>query len=489
MLALSTATLAETKPALTSKPYQKPLDTSLPKESTSELPELGDASQTVLSPLDEQRIGTEIMRDVSVSDDVVQDIEVIDYLQGLGNRLVAASDDKNQTFNFFVVLDPSINAFALPGHVIGVHTGLLLATNSESELASVLGHEIGHETQHHLARMLAKQKTDSFKNIAGIAVALLVARANPELANGALVTASAAGVQRQLDYTREHEREADRVGLTIMENAGFDPRGMPAFFTTLQRGTRFSEGGAPSFLRTHPLTTERIADVEGRVANMPYKQVPDSLSFQLIRAKLRANTGLAQDVIEQFQSNIKEHRFASEAAEHYGLVVAMLRKNDATNASNELKWLKSNAPKNPLIETLAARIEVARNNPQTAAAQYASALSAFPNYRALIYGYAEHFLAINQTDKAIKLVQSKQSLYPNDAYFYEVLAKAYNAKGKSLLSYQAQSESYYRKFNLKKAVEQMDFATKAKDGSFYEKSIVEARLKELQRLQDNEKPA
>jgi len=412
---------------------------------------------------------------------------VIDYLQGLGNRLAAASDDKTP-FNFFVVQDPSINAFSMPGHVIGVHTGLLLATNTESELASVPGHEIGPETQHHLARMLAKQKTDSIKNIAGIAVALLVARANPQLTSGALATTSAAGVQRQLDYTREHEREADRVGLTIMANAGFDPRAMPAFFTTLQRGTRFSEGSAPSFLRTHPLTTERIADVDNRVEAMPYKQVPDSLNFQMIRAKLRASSGLAQAQVDQFNENIKEGRFANETAEHYGLALALLRKNDVVGASNQLKWLKANAIKNPLIETLAGRIEVARNNPKTAASQYAAGLSLFPTHRALIYGYAEHFLAIKQPEKAIQLVQSKQNLYPNDAYFYEILAKAYSAKGKNLLSYQAQSESYYRKYNLPKAVEQMELASKSKDGSFYEQSIVEARLKELRRLQENEKP-
>jgi predicted Zn-dependent protease len=492
VLLYASSVIADTKPILTSKPYQKPqeskpLDTSLPKDIDSQLPELGDDSQTVLTPLEEQRIGIEIMRDVAVSDDVVQDIEVIDYVQGLGNRLAAASDDKSP-FNFFVVQDPTINAFSMPGHVIGVHTGLLLATNSESELASVLGHEIGHETQHHLARMLAKQKNDTIKNIAGIAVALLVARANPQLTSGALATTGAAGVQRQLDYTREHEREADRVGLTIMVNAGFDPRAMPAFFTTLQRGTRFSEGSAPSFLRTHPLTTERIADVDNRVETMPYKQVPDSLNFQLIRAKLRANSGLAQTQVDEFKDNIKEGRFANEVAEHYGLAIALLRKNDTVGSSNQLKWLRANAPKNPLIENLAARIEVANNNPKSAATQYAAGLNLFPTHRALIYGYADHFLAIKQPDKAIQLVQSKQSLFPNDAYFYEILAKAYTAKGKNLLSYQAQSESYFRKYNLAKAIEQMELAAKAKDGSFYEQSIVEARLKELHRLQENEKP-
>ena len=473
----------------------KPLNTNLPSPTDldSSLPDLGDVSQTVLSPRDEQRIAEQILRQVAVSDEVLQDIEVTDYLQTLGNRLAAASPDKQQKFNFFVVRDNSINAFAMPGGVIGVHTGLILASNSESELASVIGHEVGHVTQRHLARMLAQQKYDTFKNIAGIALALLVARANPDLASGALTASSAAGVQRQLDYTREHEREADRVGLSILDNAGFDTRAMPAFFTTLQRGTRFIEGGAPSFLRTHPLTAERIADVSNRVESMPYRQVTDSLEFNLVKAKLRAADGLAQGAIDQFEDNIKERRFANETAEHYGLAVAMLRKNDLAGVANQLKWLRANAQKNNMqnafVENLGARLEVVKNNPQGAASQYAKALTMFPNHRSLIYGYSEHFLAINQPDKAIKLVQDKLSLYPNDAYFYDILAKAYSAKNRNLLRFQAQGESYYRQYNLKRAIEQMEFAAKAKDGNFYEHSIVEARLKDLRRLEEIEKLA
>lgn len=490
VLLVANSSLADgtAKPAITSKPYNAPLNTNLPKDVSSDLPELGDNSQTVLTPLEEQRIGEQIMRDVMTSDDVVQDVEVVDYVQNLGNRLVAASEAKDQQFNFFVVKDSSINAFAMPGGVVGVHTGLIASANSESELASVLGHEIGHVTQHHLARMLAQQKIDTFKNIAGIAAAILLARANPDLATGALTTATAAGVQRELDYTREHEREADRVGLNVMQNAGFDPRAMSAFFSTLQRNTRFIDGTAPSFLRTHPLTVERIADMQNRVDGMPYRQVTDSFDYQLVRAKLRATTGLAGDSTALFRANIKEHRYANEAAEHYGLAVALLRKNDMTGAAAEVKWLRTNAPKNPFIETLAAKFEVARNNPQAAAQQYAAGLALFPNYRALIDGYAELFLSTNQPDKAISFVQSKLTVYPKDGDLYDLLAKAYNLKGKQLLRYQAQGEAYYRKYNLPRAVEQMELATKATDGSFYEKSIVEARLKELQRLQKNEKP-
>jgi len=484
-VSLFSSTLSFAEGFISGKPYDKSinLDTSLPPDLHEDLPELGDVSQTVLSAQDEQNIAEQILAEVAMSDEVLQDAEVVDYLQSLGNRLAAASDDKLQTFYFFVVKDNSINAFAIPGGVIGVHTGLFLSSNSESELASVLGHEIGHVTQHHLARILAKQKTDTFKNIAGIAVALLVARTNPELASGALATSSAAGIQRQLDYTRAHEREADRVGLSILENAGFDPRGMPAFFTTLQRGSRFVEGSAPSFLRTHPLTSERISDVENRVAMMPYKQVASSADYYFVRAKLRTYEGLAQTVIDQFSHNIQTGRYANEAAEHYGLAVAMLRKNDVVGASRQIKWLDDRQIKSAFIENVKARIAVIQNNPQKVAEQYASAIKQYPQNRALVYGYADHFLALKQTKQMIALVKAKQAPYPNDAHFYELLAKAYFIEQKELLRFQAQGEAYYRQYNVDKALEQMGFASKAKDGSFYEKSIVEARLKDLQRLQ------
>lgn len=456
---------------------------------TNELPELGDASQTVLSPLQEQAIAEQILRDVATSDEVLQDVEVTDYLQALGEKLVSNGPDKRQKFNFFVVQDNSINAFAMPGGVIGVHTGLILGANSESELASVLGHEIGHVTQHHLARMLASQKYDTFKNIAGIALALLVARANPQLASGALTTASAVGVQHQLDYTREYEREADRIGLQILDSGGFDVRAMPAFFTTLQRGTRFAEGSAPSFLRTHPLTAERIADVANRVEQMPYRQVSDSIEFNYVRAKLRAITGPVQSAIDVFEQNIREHGYSNEAAEHYGLAVAYVRKNALAQAEKEVAWLKKNVPQHAMIENLSARLQVAKNNPQQAAKQYAMALKLFPDNRALIYGYAEHFLAIKQADNAVILVKEKQALYPEDAYLYDLMARAYTMQNKVLLIHQAQGEAYYRRYDLARAIEQMDLAVKANDGDFYQKSIVEARLKQLRvMLGDEKKP-
>ena len=445
----------------------------------NELPDLGDSSQLIISAKEEQAIARAILKEVAVSPEIVQDIEVIDYLKNLGNRLVAYSPNKTQQFNFFVVNESSINAFAMLGGVIGVHTGLILASNSESEVASVLGHEIAHVTQRHLPRMIAQQKTDSIKTVLGIALALLVARANPQLSAGTMTAASAMGVQKQLDYTRDHEKEADRVGFQILTDAGFDGRAMVSFFSTLQKGSRFSEGAAPSFLRTHPITTERISDISNRVKDTRYRQIPDNPDFVYIKSKLRATNGTPQSAVDEFEGNIRDKRYMNEAAERYGLAIAYMRKNDFVRARQEVDWLKTNAKKDALIETLACKLEVATNQSTQALNLYLKALNIYPNYRALIYGLAELYLMTNEPEKTIRLINDKLNIYPDDSYFFELLSKAYSKQGKELLQYQAQSEAYYRKFNLPRAIEQMEFAAKSKDGNFYQKSIVESRLKQL----------
>jgi predicted Zn-dependent protease len=453
-----------------------------PAVAANELPDLGDISARVLSPLQEQAIANQIMRDVMRSNQVVSDPEINDYIQNLGYRLAANGPDKRQQFNFFVVQDNTINAFAMPGGVIGIHTGLILAANTESELAGVVGHEIGHVVQRHLARMLAQQQQDTLLNIASLGLALLAARSNPQLGSGAMTAASAGAVQKQLDYTREHEREADRVGLQILDNAGFDTRGMPDFFNTMLKSSRFVDGSAPSFLRTHPLTTERITDVRNRVESMPYRQVPDSQEFQYVRAKLRAAHGSAAQAVTYFQESLRERRFSNEAAEQYGLGLALMRNNNLEAAAKQVEWLRKNAARHPYIETFAAKVLVAQRDAEAAGKQYAQALHQFPNHRALAYGYVEHFLAKGQADQALKLIAEKQPAYPDDPYFYELKSQAYTMQGKNLLRHQAQGEAYYRRYNLQGALEQMDLAAKANDGDFYQQSIVEARLNQLKQM-------
>lgn len=451
------------------------------------LPDLGDYSQTVLPPQEERRIGEEIMREIRASGQMVSDIEVTDYIGALGYRLAANSSENTRAFSFFVIQDPTINAFALPGGFIGVHTGLLQNTRSESELASVLAHEIGHVVQHHISRMVEQQKRDTIPSIAALAASILIARANPQLAQAGIVGTQAGSIQRQLDFTRENEREADRVGLQILNDSGFDTRAMPAFFETLMKNTRVSEGSAPAFLRTHPLTTERIAEIRNRVEQMPYRQVPDSVEFQLVRAKLRSMEGTAKEAARFFKENLREKRYTNEASQHYGLALATMRGQDYQRAEHELEVLKTQLPRHPMVETLSANLLLAEGRAQDALKRFQDALADFPKHRGLIYGYAEALLSMNKIDDAARFLSDKQALFPDDGYLYELQAQAYTRQGKNLLGHQAQGEAYYRNFDLGAAVEQMELAVKSGDGDFYQQSIVEARLKQLRQQQGDPK--
>src|SRR5438874_12574513 len=215
--------------------------------------------------------------------------------------------------------DHSINAFALPGGFVGVHTGLLTAADTESALASVLAHEISHVTQRHIARMLGQQQQLQMPMLAALAAAILLGRARPDLASGAAAAAQGAAVSQTLAYSRDFEREADRVGLQAVGAAGFDPRAMAAFFEKLQRSTRVSDDGSlPGYLRSHPVTTERIADVQNKAAGLPYRQHPDSPEFHFVRAKLRAEAGEPREAVASFESALREHRYVTEAAARYG---------------------------------------------------------------------------------------------------------------------------------------------------------------------------
>ena len=231
----------------------------------NDLPELGSHFDNLLTANDEKKITFQILSQVYQSNNVINDSEINNYIERLGSKLSMEGTDDKLSLKFFIIDDPSINAFAMLGGIIGIHTGLIFAANTESELSSVLSHEIAHITQKHLLRLFDSQARNSFKSYLALAIAILAARSNPQVASGAIVAANAAQVQSALDFTRENEKEADRVGIEILNKSGFDPKGFIDFFRTLQRFNTFSSGAAPSFLRTHPITSDRISDIQDRL--------------------------------------------------------------------------------------------------------------------------------------------------------------------------------------------------------------------------------
>ena len=450
-----------------------------PRAFAQALPDLGGVDMA-LSPQMERRIGEGIMREIRQDPSYLDDADTEDYLQSLGSRLVQANPAARQDFQFFVLRDHTINAFALPGGFVGVHTGLILNADTESELASVLAHEIGHVSQRHIARMLAQQDKLQMPVMVALAAAILLGRSRPDLAVGAAAAAQGGAVQASLGYSRDFEREADRVGLQTLENAGFDPRAMAAFFEKLQRSTRVSDDGSmPGWLRTHPVTTERIADAQNKAAAMPYRQHPDTPEFQLVRAKLRAESGDARDAAAGFQSALREQRYANEAAAHYGLADALLRAGRVAEAQAELQRLRALGVASPMIETLAARVAQAARDTAGAKRILTEAHKRYPYSRALAYAYIAALQDAGSNDAALAALGDSLKLYPRDSRLYALQAKTYSALGKRLLQHSSQGEAYALQGSLPAAIEQFQLARSAGDGDFYQLSVVDARLKEL----------
>ena len=460
---------------------------AVPEAPAQTLPELGDTSGALLSPSLERKIGEEAMQEIRHDPAYLDDPELTEYVNEVGRRIVSASSDTQQDFEFFVVRDNTINAFAMPGGFVGVHTGLLLAAQTESEFAGVLAHETAHVTQHHLARMLAKQDQMSIPTMAAFVLGLLAARARPDVAQAVIAGTAAANAQSQLNYTRDFEREADRVGFQYLQQAGFDVSAMGTFFERMQKATRLYENNAPVYLRTHPLTTERIADMENRAQNAVYKQSPDSPEFYLTRAKLVASQGQPRDAVIHFNEVVREHRYANEGAAHYGLASALARAKDYSRALSEADAARKVLGPDPMIELLTARIRVAQGNPAAAKDILRSALSRHPNYRPLHYAYVETLQGMGQHQAAVAWLADLVKSYPRDARLYALQAKSYAASGKRLLHHQALAENYYLQGTLPAAIEQLQLAQRSGDGDFYQLSAVEARLRDLRTQQAEEK--
>ncbi|WP_051566812.1 M48 family metalloprotease [Herminiimonas sp. CN] len=463
------------------------------------LPTLGDADSDALSPLMERKLGEEIMRDIRRDPDYLDDAPVLEYLNAFGSSLVAARPEVRGEagfdFSFFAVRDATLNAFALPGGFVAVHSGLVLAAQSESELASVMAHEIGHVAQRHIARMLGQQKQDALIPLAAILLGVLAARShNAGDAPMALaVGGQGLAIQRQLSFSRNAEREADRIGLQILQATNFDTSGMVAFFGRMQKATHGYSDAVPAFLLTHPLTTERIADIEARIRDQPHVPRPDSLAFHLIKARLRVlQDGSAQGLREAgewFDKQLQQKARMQTAAARYGLALIALKQGAPARAKALLAEARvaSLAPQDAIMASLETDIALAsKASPEMAQpAQQAVKLAAaaraqFPLSRGIARQYAQALIAAARFDDAVAYLRDQAQLYRSEPQLQQVLAEAYAAQGRQALQHIALAESYALNGSLPDALQQLTIARRAPDASFYDQAVIDARERELQ---------
>jgi predicted Zn-dependent protease len=374
-----------------------------PAGAVIDLPSIGEPADQTLSPGDEAKLGASVMSQLRQQNLTLDDPELAAYISALGRRLASFSDGNADGFEFFIVRDNQINAFALPGGHVGINAGLLLAAQDESELAGVLCHEIAHVTQRHVARQIEATKGLNMAAMAAMLVALIASGGQGDVAEAAVTLGVSAAAQNQINFTRAHELEADRIGIRTLASAGYDPNGMADFFQRLEDQSRLYGDGAPEILRSHPVNTTRISEARNRAAGYPPAKPVDETEFRLMQARLRVlSSTQASEALDYYQSRTQ----SADASEidRYGLGLAQLRAGQYEPALRIFRQLagQDRGRLHYLLELAAAQL--ASPQPKDALATYARAIELYPGNLALTAAYAEALLRFDRPGDARRIL-------------------------------------------------------------------------------------
>ncbi|MGA1381499.1 MAG: M48 family metalloprotease [Burkholderiaceae bacterium] len=486
---------------------------------TEQLPQLGEADADGLSLAAERRLGRQVFQEFLRAGVVADDPELEDYLVSQSARLLQAALEQGHLqpgqsiepaeFRFFAVRDPAINAFALPGGYIGIHTGLMAQSQSESELMSVLAHEIGHVSQRHISRQFGQRRQSSAVMIAAALLAAMAASSSSDAAMGIMSLGQTVAVQDQLAFSREAEREADRVGLGLLKEAGFDPEAMASLFQKLLRAGEFYESAAPNWVRSHPLTSERIADVQTRLSQMngsnssalsqPDSKQPaqDTLEFRWLRARIGSLSDRSVDGLAKSQLRLQKafEQAQAKAVEQSALAYAMAwvaagqrRHQEALSRLDQAEALarKANAHEwaNPLLTTARLEVLLAAGDLPKAYETLQPALGAMNpsiSQRQLARLSIRIVEGLGRHDHALAFAQSYTSRWPDDLQGWALQAQVASSASQQTLAHWATAERYRRAGALNAALEQLRLARKANDADFTVMSMIDARLASLRR--------
>ena len=459
------------------------------------LPDLGDESEAVLSPQDERRIGEDFMRQARAQLDILDDPELNEYLRQLGRRLTAGVEGQ-AGFSFFLVNNSTINAFAVPGGYIGMHTGLLLAARHEAEVAAVLAHETAHITQRHIPRLIAQSQRISGPALAAILVGILIAASGGQGGEAAIALATAGLAQHGINFTRSYEEEADRIGMNILNTAGYDARAMPAFFEQMEILGRLYDNNLPEFLRTHPVTVRRIAESRNHAENFPVRTNPDGNAFAHMQARLRFLANKPEEALKIFAAKLEggekarpptardggsaEHAGAVfPPADRYGHALALLANKRYADARRETALLLKLDSSYTPYQILHAEVELAAGDKPAGLRAYAQATRRFPASLALTQRYASALLKTGQPARARALLDQAVRQQPDEPALYKLLASAAGESGKKMEAHRAFGEYYFLTGQPRAAIEQFELATRFAGKNFYYVASLEARIREI----------
>ena len=451
-----------------------------------ELPDIGSPADAVLSKSDEARIGRAIMRNIRMSGQIVEDPLVTEYINEIGHRIAAQANDGDHSFTFFVVDDPNINAFALPGGYVGVHTGLLDATRNEDELAGVLAHEVAHVTQRHIARAVHANQRQSILSTAIMLGAILAGAAggSGDAMQGAIAVAQGTAAQQQINFTRSNEYEADRIGIGALADAGFDPQGMASFFEVISASTRPVEARVPEFLRTHPVSSARIAEARGRARDYPAVQSADSTNYGIARARLRVNSaGTAEQAVSMYEQKSYERQ---TDVERYGRAIAYQRAGRNDEANRIFEELASKDSKVIPYHIGLAQAQLAMEQVELARGTFERARALFPRNVPLTIHYAEALLQLGEARYAHRILLDLLNNVPPTPEQVRLIARAAIAAGDTAEAHYYMAEYSFMTGDLVQGVHFLRQALRVPDIQEIQRIRFEARIDFIQEYMTEE---
>ncbi len=440
---------------------------------------MGSSTSRTLSVKQEQAIGDEYILGVRRYLPLVHDPLSVDYINHLGFRIVEQNPDaQDRRFYFFLIQDPSLNAFALPGGYIGTHTGLITAADNESELAAVLGHEIAHVTQRHLARRLELQSQLSFPALAAFIGSILVASQNPEAGIGMMATSQAGMQQAMINHTRENEKEADRIGILALSRAGFDPEAVAGFFEKVQLSTRYLRK-PPEFLMTHPVTQTRISDARARARALPAPYNPDSLDFHLIKARLKV--GIEKKNSPEYQQNQLRYEQGKLDKEIEQYLFALQSKaNDKHSIAIEiLTQLYLQRQRNLIYLVSLAEAYIAAKKPEKAIPYLEAELKTTPTSYPLIMTYARALIDNEQPRAARSLLLEHAYSGQTEPQIFQLLGEAQSLSGFTDEVHESQGQYLFANGDLQGALAQFELALGRSTDDPYASTRIQAKIDKI----------
>jgi predicted Zn-dependent protease len=454
--------------------------------ANEDLPDIGSPADTVLSRDREQQIGRAIYKSLRDGGNVITDPETQEYIQDIGQKIAAHAGDGGQKFRFFVVNDPAINAFALPGGYIGVHSGLLLATANESELAGVLAHEVSHVTQRHISRAIYANQRASILTMAAMLGAILLGAAtgSGDAIGGAVAAAQGAAVQQQINFTRSNEYEADRVGVGLLAQAGFDPMGMPNFFETLGRQTGPLAAQAPEFLRTHPVTVNRIAESRERALQLPRQgDVADATGYRLTRARLRVLSSTTPEAaLARFEADLADPARVGDVGIDYGIALVRLQTGQFAAAREDFSMLLERNPSVIPFHTGLAQAEMGLEREAEAFRTYEKAMRLFPRNVPLTVHYAEALLQHGRAKDAHRVLLDLLNVVPPTPEQVRLIAMAASAANDIADAHYYMAEYHLMSGDLMLAADELRIALGIPGLDAVQRARFRSRLAEIQEI-------